>query len=153
MYLKGSDSSFEKVTLSGEEIKTVFFSLKVGKSPDFNEINYNIVKQNFNSLLVSLICIFDLSFKSDTFPEKMKAAQVTPVVKSVSTLPMTNYQPISVLPCFSKTLERIIYNKLYKYLTENKLLYCKQFGFQRRHSPEHAILQLVKQINQSSEKN
>ena len=35
------------------------------------------------------------------------------------------------------------------YLTENNLLYCKQFGFQKRHSPEHAILQLVEQINQS----
>ena len=46
-----------------------------------------------------------------------------------------------------------MYNRLYKYLTENNLLYCKQFGFQKGHSPEHAILQLVEQINQSSEKN
>ena len=46
-----------------------------------------------------------------------------------------------------------MYNRLYKYLTENNLLYCKQFGFQKGHSPEHAILQLVEQINQSFEKN
>ena len=45
MYLKGSDSSFEEVTLSDEEIKTAFFSLKGGKSPGLDEINYNIVKQ------------------------------------------------------------------------------------------------------------
>ena len=50
-------------------------------------------------------------------------------------------------------LERIMSNRLYKYLTENNLLYCKQFGFQKGHSPEHAILQLVEQINQSFEKN
>ena len=66
---------------------------------------------------------------------------------------MTNYQAISVLPCFSKMLERIMHNRLYKCLTENNLLYCKQFGFQKGHSPEHAILQLVEQINQSFEKN
>ena len=42
-----------------------------------------------------------------------------------------------------------MYNRLYIYLTENNFLYCKQFGFQKRHSPEHAILQLVEQINQS----
>ena len=54
MYLKESDSSFEEATLSDEEIKTAFFSLKVGKSPGFDEINYTIVKQNFNSLLVPL---------------------------------------------------------------------------------------------------
>ena len=46
-----------------------------------------------------------------------------------------------------------MYNRLYKYLTENNLLCCKQFEFQEGHSPEHAILQLVEQINQSFEKN
>ena len=50
MYLKESDSSFEKVTLSDEEIKTAFLSLKGGKSPGFDKINYDIVKENFNSL-------------------------------------------------------------------------------------------------------
>ena len=54
MYLKGSGSSFEGVTLPEEEIKTAFFSLKCDKSPSFHEINYDIVKQNFNSLLVPL---------------------------------------------------------------------------------------------------
>ena len=153
IYLKESDSSFEEVTLSDEEIKTAFFSLTGGKSPGFDEINYTIVKQNFNSLLVPLKYIFDLSLKSGTFPEKMNIARVTLVFKSGDTSLMINYRPISVLPCFSKMLERIMYNRLYKYLTENNLLRCKQFGFQKRHSPEHAILQLVEQINQSFEKN
>ena len=67
MYLKGFDSSFEEVNLTDEEIKTAFFSLKGGKSPRFDEINYDIVKQKFNSLLASLKCIFDLSLKSFFF--------------------------------------------------------------------------------------
>ena len=50
-------------------------------------------------------------------------------------------------------LERITYNRPYKYLTENNLLYYKQCGFQKGHSPEHANLQLVEQINQSFGKN
>ena len=78
----------------------------------------------------------------------MKTARVTPVFKSVETSFMTNYRPISVIPCFSKMLERITYNRLQKYLTENNLLYCQQFGFQKGHCPEDTILQLVEQINQ-----
>ena len=35
---------------------------------------------------------------------------------------VANCTPISVLPCFSKTLEKIMYNRLYLYLTENNLL-------------------------------
>ena len=82
MYLKRPDSSFEEVTLSDEEINTAFFSLKGGKSPSFDEINCDIVKPNFNSLLVPLKYIFDLSLKSGTFPEKMKIARVTLVSRS-----------------------------------------------------------------------
>ena len=46
-----------------------------------------------------------------------------------------------------------MYNRLYKYLTENNLLYGKQFGFQKGHSPEHAILQFVEKLNQPFKKN
>ena len=90
MYLKESDSSFQEVALSDEEIKTAFFSLKGGKSPGFDEINYDNVKQNFNTLLVPLKYIFDLSLKSGTFPEKMKIARVTLVFKSGETSLVTN---------------------------------------------------------------
>ena len=46
-----------------------------------------------------------------------------------------------------------MYNCLYQYLTENKVFYFKQFGFQTGHSTEHATLQLVDQILESFEYN
>ena len=36
-----------------------------------------------------------------------------------------------------------MYNKLYSYLTENNLLYHKQFGFQKGHSTDYAVVQLA----------
>ena len=42
-----------------------------------------------------------------------------------------------------------MYNRLYKFLQENNILYQKQFGFQNAHSTEHAILQLVNQITEA----
>ena len=59
----------------------------------------------------------------------MEIAKVIPLFKNGDPENITNYRPISVLPCFSKVLERIMYNRLYKYLGEEKLLYSKQFGF------------------------
>ena len=44
-----------------------------------------------------------------------------------------------------------MYNRLYKYFTDSGTLYKKQFGFQERHSTEHAIVQLVDQIRNSFE--
>ena len=43
-------------------------------------------------------------------------------------------------------------NRLYKYLTDNNILYTKQFGFQTGDSTEHTIIQLVDQINSDLEK-
>ena len=46
-----------------------------------------------------------------------------------------------------------MYNRLFKYLTTNEILYKKQFGFQEGHSTEHVIMQLIDNINNSFEKN
>ena len=49
-------------------------------------------------------------------------------------------------------MERILYNRVHEYLNSNDILYEKQFGFQKGHSTEHAILQLADQISNSFEK-
>ena len=59
-----------------------------------------------------LMTIFSLSLKTGIFPEKMKIAKVSPIFKKVDKSILSNYRPISVLPCFSKILERILYSRL-----------------------------------------
>ena len=72
------------------------------------------------------------------FPDELKIARVTPIYKTGG---------------FSKMLERIMYKRLYDHLSQKHMLYPKQFGFQKSHSTEHAIIQLIDQINSSFEKN
>ena len=76
----------------------------------------------------------------------MKIAKVIPLFKNTDPENITNYHPVSVLPCFSKVLKHIMYNWLHKYLYQEKLLYSKQFGFQKGHSIDHAIVHLIDQI-------
>ena len=99
-----------------------------------------------DEIFVILKHIFNISLAKGVFPDKLKIARLTPIFKKGQSTLVTNYKPISVLPGFSKLLERIMYNRLYKFLVENNILYQKQFGFQNAHSTEHAILQLVNQI-------
>ena len=77
---------------------------------------------------------------------------MTPIYKAGDNSDISHYRPISVLPCFSKILERLMYNRLYKYLKENNILYEKQFGFQGGYSTRDAIFQLVDNIFDSFEK-
>ena len=64
----------------------------------------------------------------------------------------SNYRPISVLPVFSKVLERIMYNRVFNHLDSYSFLYEKEFYFQRNNSTEHVILQLTRDITGSFEK-
>ena len=47
----------------------------------------------------------------------------------------------------------MIYNRLHKHLSNLKILFLKQFGFQRGHSTDHALLQLVHQTYEHFECN
>ena len=58
--------------------------------------------------------LFDISLESGVFPDKLKIARVIPLYKAGDPANSSNYRPISVLPCFSRMLERIMYNRLHK---------------------------------------
>ena len=83
------------------------------------------------------------SLTTGIFPQKIKCAKVIPIFKKGSPHLLSNYRPISILPAFSKILERLVYNRLYKFLTKHKVLSKSQFGFWNNLSTEHAIINLV----------
>ena len=83
----------------------------------------------------------------------MKIAKITPLYKYGDVVKLSNYRPISVLPVFSKFLERIMYTRIYSHVTNNKLLYEKQFGFQQKCSTDYAIRHLTKNIYEYFERN
>ena len=139
--------------LTDSELETAFFSLKTNKSPGYDNINYDVIRKCFIYISKPLKDIFQRSLITGLFPDQLKMAKITPIHKADETHLVSNYRPISVLPCFSKILERIFYNRLYKHIIKNKILYNKQFGFQKENSTEYAIIQLVDQISHSFENN
>ena len=118
----------------------------MSKAPGFDQADVNVRNQIYDHIKKTLVRIFCNSLTLGVFPEKLKLAKVTPVFKSEENEYLTNYRPISVVVCFSKILERIMYNRLYEHLTKNNLLFDKQFGFRKFHSTEHALMELVNRI-------
>ena len=110
-------------------MKDAFFSLKTNKSPSADKKNFNVIKHCFGELCRHFKYLFDSLLQSGVFPDPMKIAIVSSIFKTGDTADINNYRPISVLPCFSKILERVMYNRLYKYLTDQKILHSQQFGF------------------------
>ena len=124
-----------------------FKSLKSNKSSGIDDINPNIIISSYNELVIPLFHICKMSLKQGLFPEKLKIAEVIPLFKSEEPEFVDNYRPISILPAFSKILERVMYNRIYTHV--EKLLYTKQFGFQKNCSVEYATLELTRDIYES----
>ena len=59
---------------------------------------------------------------------------------------LNNYRPVSILPIFSKVLEKLINNRLFSFLNKNKFLYKYQFGFRKGYSTNMALITLVDKI-------
>ena len=134
--------------LTDEEVRNTFYPLKTNKNPGFDDISFNAINNVFDFIVEPLRYRLSSSLAQGIFLEEIKIAQITPIYKGGDKENVVNYSAISVLSCFSKMLERIMYNRLYVYLTENNLLCNKQFGFQKEHSTDHAIVQLPYRIHE-----
>ena len=78
---------------------------------------------------MALKYLFEMSLENGIFSDKLRISRLIPLFKAGDPVDISNYRPMSVLPCFSKMLEKIMYSRLYKYLTIEKILYHKQLGF------------------------
>ena len=85
------------------------------------------------------------------FHSELKLAKVIPLYEANDPMAFSNYRPVSVLPVFSKILERIMYNQLLPFINKHKLLYAYQFGFRINHAPELALLCLVDTVSDALE--
>ena len=83
---------------------------------------------------------------TDVFPSVLKTAKVVPVFKKDSTLDYSNSCSISLLSNIEKILERLMYKRLYTFVSNNNIIYNLQFGFRQQYSTSHAWINITKNI-------
>ena len=123
----------ESQPLSISELEDAFFSLKINKNSGHDRVGFNVIKKCFGELCEPSKYLFNLSIVKGIFPDDLKCLKVTLIYKADNSSNVSNVRPISVLPCFSKMIERVIYNRPQKYLKDQNILCDKQFGFQTDH--------------------
>ena len=101
------------------------------------------MKEIIPLIATPLTHICNVSLSSGIFPDKMKTAKVIPVYKKGDPKSYGNYRPISVLSCFSKVLERIVYNRLSDFLNKHNAIFDGQYGFRQGLSTELALSDAV----------
>ena len=121
-----------------EVMNTVKGCTKKYKSSDFEDISMDTVAKVTSVISKPLAHICNISFKTGVFPTRMKIAKVIPMFKSGTKV--TNYRSISLLPQFSKILEKLFLIRINSFLSANNILSSSKYGFRTNVSTSLAVM-------------
>ena len=108
--------------VTDDEVLNEVKQFDANKSSGHDDISRKVVKAISCYIVKPLTHIFNLSFLTGKIPDALKIALVTPVYKANDKYTFSNYRPISVLPCFPKILEKLIYKRTIRFINKHDLL-------------------------------
>ena len=151
-YLSGDfPNSIYLSPIDENEVSLCIMRLRDG-CPGHDGIKPSVIKRCKDLIVTPLTHIFNMSIREGHVPDSLKRAYITPVFKSGDSKKFNSYRPISVLPSFSKVLERLIFKRLYQYLSSNAILSNSQFGFRQGLSTEMALITAIDFITDAIDK-
>lgn len=123
-----------------QEVTADFMSLKNSRCCDVDGLEIRPVKHVIHVISPILEYIINLIFSLGTFPSRLQIAKVSIIFKGGDKNSMTNYRPISILPVFSKVIEKLLHKRIVSFLTKHHIMTPFQFGFTKQRSTETALL-------------
>ena len=141
---KSVSSSIYLEDTNPEEIRQIIMDFKNGKASDIPIV---VLKNTARLISPILSVLYNNHMREGVFPSIFKTAKVTPIYKKDNRECIENYRPVSILAIFGKIFEKLIYNRLYKFLSANGILHDEQFGFRKNHSTVHALHQSVQSVS------
>ena len=119
-YLPHSQASsifLEKTTPA--EIISIIKEFKNDKSSDIPII----VIKHCSPIISPVLCsISNKYMESGEFPLILKVGRISPIYKKDAKDNIKNYRPISTLPVFGKIFEKILYSRIYDYVTSKNII-------------------------------
>ena len=136
-YLNNFPENFNKFSFRPTTNSIVFTHLNrlsKTKSTGLDNISADIISG-------PLCDLFNKCLMSGIFPDDWKCARVIPLFKQGESFDLNNYRPISVISVVAKVFERIVYDQLYNFLSNEGIISKQQSGFQSLHSTVSALLE------------
>jgi hypothetical protein len=139
-FLSGSyPNSLFLTPVTINEIKLALNKLKTTASAGQDKLKPNIIKLISDEISLPLTHKINLIFEHNKVPDEFKFANITPIYKAGNSMEVQNYRPISVLPAFSKLMERLLHDRIYVFLQQNEIISDYQYGFRKNFNSEMAL--------------
>ena len=121
-------------------------ALNISKAHGYDNIPIRMIKICGKSLTKPLIISFKSSTKSSYYSDIMKRSNITSVHEKNDKQLVNNYRTISLLPIFGNNFEKIIFNRICNFLSEEELLNPNQSGFRPTNSCVNQLLAITPEI-------
>ena len=145
-------ASFFVRPISNNEIIDISSFIKPGKACGPDDISPRVIKESINFIVQPLCNIYNMSFTTGIVPNKLKIAKIVPLFKKNNPEYIENYRPVALISIFAKLLEKLMYNRLYDFLTIQNILIPVQFGFRKNHSTSLSVINFSDYILQELDK-
>ena len=139
-------SSFHFSAVDQTQVLKIVNDLAPKTSCGRDNLSTKLLQRIVRIIINPLTVTINQSLNTGIFPDRLKIAKVIPLFKKDDNHEFGNYRPISLLPCISKVLEKVVFIQVYDYFTDNNLWYGSQYGFRKGHSTELASLELVDRV-------
>ena len=135
------ESGLSSVTCTSDEVHNHLCTLKTKTASGPDGLSSHMLRNTASAIAPTLTKLFNRSLSKGVVPSEWKLSNITPVFKGKGDpCCVANYRPIYLLSLPSKVLERIVHNRLLKYLQSNNILSPCQFGFRPCSSTQEALL-------------
>lgn len=133
---------------SPSEIKTFIKNFLLGKLPGSDLIIAEVTRKLPHKAIIHLTHIFNTILRLSHFPIQWTFSVIIMFPKpNKPTDNPASYHPISLLPFFSKLLEKLILKRIYPISIKNNIILNSQFGFREQHSTIHQTHRLADAIS------
>ena len=129
-----------------QEVRRELLVLKPNKSLGPDSIPLNLIKECAIQLSKPLTLLYNKCILQAKYPHPWKLAKSITLYKKNNRLLPENYRPISLLNCFGKVFEKLIYIQMMNFIDKHKVLFIYQYGFRSKHSTSLALIDIVDKI-------
>ena len=88
-------------------------------------------------------------YSSWFFSMWLKKTNIVPIHKKGDKQTLKNYRPVSLLSICGKTFERLVFNEMFRFFLDNKLISTNQSGFKPGDSCMNHLLPITHEIYKS----
>ena len=127
-----------------EEMELVIDETKTDKAAGQDDIPNEFIKKLGPKAKQLMLHMYNRIWSGEEIPHKWRVATIKPLLKDGKDPAFpSSYRPISLTACLGKVMEKIVANRLGKFLENNKLINENQAGFRTERCTADQVLKLV----------